>query len=144
MNAQALATRVAEDVAAGRRVSGDRLPAVRELARETGCAAGTAARAHAALRLAGIVAGRDRARHGVAADGAVRARAWLTPSPGIPATVEHVSPGPGRWEITLAAPMALRAHVPLGASPPRPGDRLTARLDPALTAILQPSQGLMI
>ena len=71
---------MAEDVAAGRRVSGDRLPAVRELARETGCAAGTAARAYAALRFAGIVAGRDRARHVVTADGAVRARAWLTPS----------------------------------------------------------------
>ena len=80
MNARELATRVAEDVAAGRRVSGDRLPAVRELARETGCAAGTAARAYATLRLAGIVAGRDRARHVVAADGAARARAWLTPS----------------------------------------------------------------
>ena len=71
---------MAEDVAAGRRVSGDRLPAVRELARETGCAAGTAARAYAALRFAGIVSGRDRARHVVTADGAVRARAWLTPS----------------------------------------------------------------
>jgi molybdate-binding protein len=80
MNARELATRVAEDVAEGRRASGDRLPAVRELAREAGCAPGTAARAYAALRLAGIVAGRDRARHVVAADGAVRARVWLTPS----------------------------------------------------------------
>ena len=70
---------MAEDVAEGRRASGDRLPAVRELAREMGCAAGTAARAYAALRLAGIVAGRDRARRVVAADGAARARAWLTP-----------------------------------------------------------------
>jgi molybdate-binding protein len=80
MIARELATRVAEDVAAGRRSSGDRLPAVRELARETGCAAGTAARAYAALRDAGIVAGRDRARHVVAADGGARARAWLTRS----------------------------------------------------------------
>jgi putative molybdopterin biosynthesis protein len=79
MQARELATRVAEDVAEGRRTSGDRLPAVRELAREMGCAAGTAARAYAALRHAGIVAGRDRARHVVAADGAARARAWLNP-----------------------------------------------------------------
>lgn len=79
MQARELATRVAEDVAEGRRASGDRLPAVRELARAMGCAAGTAARAYAALRLAGIVVGRDRARHVVAADGAARARAWLTP-----------------------------------------------------------------
>ena len=55
---------------------------------------------------------------------------------GLPATVEHVSPGPGRWEITLSAPMPLRAHAPLGTPPPRPGDRLAARLDPALAAVL--------
>jgi molybdate-binding protein len=79
-SARELATRMAEDVAEGRRASGDRLPAVRELAREAGCAAGTAARALATLRLAGVVAGHERARHVVAADGAVRARAWLTPS----------------------------------------------------------------
>ena len=71
---------MAEEVARGRRAAGDRLPAVRELARETGCAAGTAARAYTTLRLAGIVAGRDRARHVVAADGAARARAWLDPA----------------------------------------------------------------
>jgi len=80
MNARELATKVAEDVAEDRRAAHEQLPSVRELARETGCAAGTAARAYAALRLAGVVAGRDRARHVVAADGAVRARAWLTPS----------------------------------------------------------------
>ena len=80
MGARELATKMAEDIAAGRRPPGDRLPGVRELARETGCAAGTAARAYAALRDAGVVAGRDRARHVVAADGAVRARAWLTPA----------------------------------------------------------------
>ena len=79
MNARELATRVAEDVAEGRRTAGDRLPAVREMARDTGCAAGTAARAYAALRDAGILSGRDRARYVVAADGGARARAWLTP-----------------------------------------------------------------
>jgi hypothetical protein len=46
--------------------------------------------------------------------------------------------------IALATPLSLRAHLPLGTPPPRPGDRLTARLDPALAAILQLSQGLMI
>lgn len=80
MDAQELAIRVAKEVADRRRASGDRLPAVRELARETGCAAGTAARAYGALRHAGIILGHDRARHVVAADGAARARAWLTPS----------------------------------------------------------------
>ena len=57
-------------------------------------------------------------------------------APGIPVTVESVSPGPGRWEVTLAGPVALRAHVPLGATPPRLGDRLAARLDPGLTAVV--------
>jgi molybdate-binding protein len=78
MDAHEVATTVAEDVSEGRRASGDRLPAVRELAREAGCAPGTAARAYAMLRGAGIIVGRDRARHAVAAAGAVRARAWLT------------------------------------------------------------------
>lgn len=80
MTARELATKVAQDVAEGRRASGEQLPSVRELAREAGSAAGTAARAYASLRLAGIVAGRDRARHLVADDGPVRARAWLAVS----------------------------------------------------------------
>ena len=80
VSARDLATTLAEDVAEGLRVAGDRLPAVRELARERGCAAGTAARAYATLRSAGIVSARDRARYVVAADGAVRARAWLAPA----------------------------------------------------------------
>jgi molybdate-binding protein len=79
MGARGVATRVAEDVVEGRLAPGDRLPAVRSLAREAGCAPGTAARAYAMLRRAGVVAGRDRARHVVAADGAVRARNWMTP-----------------------------------------------------------------
>ena len=77
MYAREVATRVAKDVAEGRRASGDRLPGVRELAREAGCAPGTAARAYAMLRGAGVIVGRDRARHVVAAAGAVRARAWI-------------------------------------------------------------------
>ena len=91
------------------------------------------------------VAGRPTGLHCPAGTGPAIVAAWaagvqLRPpgAQGIPATVEHVSPGPGRWEITLAAPMLLRAHVPLGASPPRPGERLTVALDPALAAILTP------
>jgi molybdate-binding protein len=79
MDAREVATRVAEDIADGRRAPGDRLPAVRSLAQEAGCAPGTAARAYGLLRSAGIVAGRDRARHLVAADGAMHARNWMTP-----------------------------------------------------------------
>ncbi|MFL5958435.1 MAG: GntR family transcriptional regulator, partial [Solirubrobacterales bacterium] len=79
MGAREVATRVAQDVVEGRCAPRARLPAVRSLARETGCAPGTAARAYAMLRRAGIVAGRDRARQEVAADGAVRARSWMTP-----------------------------------------------------------------
>jgi hypothetical protein len=97
------------------------------------------------------VAGRPTGLQRPAGTGPVIVAAWAAGvrlrapgTPGIPATVEHVSPGPGRWEIALTAPMPLRAHLPLGTSPPQPGDRLVARLDPALAAILQPSQGLMM
>ena len=83
--------------------------------------------------------------------GAVIVAAWaagvrLRPpgEPGLRATVQHVSPGPGRWEITLTAPMPLRAHVPLGTSPPRPGDRLAARLDADSSRRDQPCRIRMI
>ena len=56
--------------------------------------------------------------------------------PAIPATVERVSPGPGRWEIALAAPMPLRAQLPLGASPPPVGERVGVVLDPALATVV--------
>ena len=59
-------------------------------------------------------------------------------APGIPATVHHVSPGPGRWEVALAAPTPLRAHVLLSDPPPRPGERYAVTLDPALAAVLAP------
>jgi len=98
------------------------------------------------------VAGRPTGLHCTAGAGPTIVAVWaagvqLRPpgAPGIPATVEHVSPGPGRWEITLAAPMALRAHVPLGASPPRPGERLAVALDPALAAVLaSPRRGTAV
>jgi ABC-type Fe3+/spermidine/putrescine transport system ATPase subunit len=55
---------------------------------------------------------------------------------GLPATATHVSPGPGRWEVALKAPMPLRAHVPFGTPPPRPGERFAIVLDPALTTVM--------
>ena len=60
MTARDLAEWIAEAVACGARAPGERLPSVRELARR-----------------AGVVTGRDRARHAVAGDGPERARAWL-------------------------------------------------------------------
>jgi molybdate-binding protein len=77
MTGRELAAKLAGEIADGVRAPGERLPSVRELAREARCATGTAARAFAGLRSAGIVSGRDRARHSVAADGPARARAWL-------------------------------------------------------------------
>jgi molybdate-binding protein len=77
MFARELAKKVAEEVVRGAHEPGQRLPSVRALAREAGCATGTAARAYAELRSAGIAGGQDRARHTVAADGPDRARAWL-------------------------------------------------------------------
>ena len=89
------------------------------------------------------VAGRPTGLHCSVGSGPAMVAAWATGvrlqppgAQGIPATVEHVSPGPGRWEITLAAPMPLRAHVPLGGSPPHPGQSLVVALDPALAAVL--------
>jgi ABC-type Fe3+/spermidine/putrescine transport system ATPase subunit len=66
-------------------------------------------------------------------------------APGLAATVTHVSPGQGRWEVALVAAVPLRAHVPLGAQPPAPGDRLTVALDPARAAVLPaPGRGRRI
>ena len=46
------------------------------MAREVHCAAGTAARAYAALRDRGVLAGSPRSRYVVASEGAVRAAGW--------------------------------------------------------------------
>jgi molybdate-binding protein len=74
---QGLLERYAHAVAAGEIPPGARVPSVRALAAEVGCAAGTAARAHAELRRAGVIVGPPRARAVVAADGAARARRLL-------------------------------------------------------------------
>lgn len=76
MEWQQAAARVAREIAAGRRAEGERLPGVRRLAREAGCSAGTAARAYAALRDAGLIRGAPRSSFVVAPDAAARAGSW--------------------------------------------------------------------
>jgi ABC-type sugar transport system ATPase subunit len=53
------------------------------------------------------------------------------------ATVNQVSSGPGRYDLALDAGVALRAHVPLGTPPPRPGTAVSVHLDPARAAIIE-------
>jgi putative molybdopterin biosynthesis protein len=76
MGAASLAARLAREIAAGRWSEGEPLPGVRTLARDVGCAAGTAARAYASLREAGVLSGSPRSRFVVAAGGAARAVRW--------------------------------------------------------------------
>jgi putative molybdopterin biosynthesis protein len=76
MTVEELAGRLAGEIADGRRAPGEPLPSVRSLAREAGCAAGTAARALMALRDAGVIVGRERVRFAVAEDGPARAGRW--------------------------------------------------------------------
>jgi molybdate-binding protein len=71
-----VADRVAREIAAGRRAEGERLPGVRRLAREADCSPATAARAYAALRDAGLIAGAPRSSFVVAPGAAARAPAW--------------------------------------------------------------------
>jgi molybdate-binding protein len=78
--AQEVAARVATDVVAGRLRPGDRVPAVRTLAHDMGCAPGTGARAHMLLRHAGVIAGPPRAPAVVAPDGIARALAMSSRS----------------------------------------------------------------
>ena len=54
------------------------------------------------------------------------------------ATVERVSPGPGRWEVALMAGEPLRAHLPLDRNPPRTGEAVTVRIDPARATVIGP------
>jgi molybdate-binding protein len=76
MTFASLTARLARDIAAGRWSEAEPLPGVRKLAREVGCSPGTAARAYAALRDAGVLSGSPRSRFVVASGGAVRARRW--------------------------------------------------------------------
>jgi molybdate-binding protein len=76
MGFASLAARLAQEIAAGRWSEGESLPGVRKLAREVGCSAGTAARAYAALRDAGVLSGTPRSRFVLASRGAARAAEW--------------------------------------------------------------------
>jgi ABC-type sulfate/molybdate transport systems ATPase subunit len=77
------------------------------------------------------------------APGDVKVAAWAggvrlgAPGRGsLEAIVDHVAPGPGRWEVVLAGDEPLRAHLPLSEPPPAPGDRRAVSLDPALATLL--------
>src|ERR671915_1077735 len=111
-----VADRVAREIAAGRRAEGERLPGVRRLARQAGCSPGTAARAYAALREAGLIAGAPRSSFVVAPGAAARA-AWWAP---------HALPAPGGAGSYGAGPGAVL---------------LAGSDDPALDLLLRASGG---
>jgi ABC-type sulfate/molybdate transport systems ATPase subunit len=52
------------------------------------------------------------------------------------ATVERVSPGPGRWEVVLVAGETLRAHLPLDSAPPRTNEVVSVTIDPAHATVI--------
>ena len=52
------------------------------------------------------------------------------------AKVEHVSPGPGRWEVTLACAESLRTQLPLDQPPPKPGEPVSVAIDPAHATVI--------
>jgi ABC-type sulfate/molybdate transport systems ATPase subunit len=54
------------------------------------------------------------------------------------ATVERVSTGPGRHELTLDAGIALHAHLPLTVPPPHLATEVSVELDPELAVLLGP------
>lgn len=56
----------------------------------------------------------------------------------LPATVAHVTPGPGRHHVTLDAGIPLRAQLPLTQLPPQPGTEVAIELDQALAVVLDP------
>jgi ABC-type sulfate/molybdate transport systems ATPase subunit len=62
----------------------------------------------------------------------------ISPQGGAPlaATVEKVAPGPGRWEVTLMAGERLHAQSALDTDPPRPGEAVTIRIDPARATLI--------
>nr|WP_246360921.1 substrate-binding domain-containing protein [Haloechinothrix aidingensis] len=75
---QELANAVASDVLTGRLRPGEPAPTVRALAYRAGCSPGTAAKAHARLRDAGVIGGPQRSTAVVTATGIECARAMLS------------------------------------------------------------------
>jgi ABC-type sulfate/molybdate transport systems ATPase subunit len=53
------------------------------------------------------------------------------------ATVQRVSPGPGRWEVVLAAGETLRAHLPLDDVPPEADELVSVTIDPAHATVIR-------
>ena len=65
------------EIAEGRFLKGTSMPAVRTLAAEAGCSAGTVVRAYGRLESLGLVVRRDRSRARVVVGARVRARMLL-------------------------------------------------------------------
>jgi ABC-type sulfate/molybdate transport systems ATPase subunit len=75
--------------------------------------------------------------------GAATLAAWgtairLNPEDGTPlrAIVKRVSPGPGRWEVTLDAGETLTAHLALDQSVPRVGVEVGVRIDASHAVVI--------
>jgi len=138
MEWQEVAARVAREIVAGRRAEGERLPGVRRLAREAGCSAGTAARAYAALRDAGLIGGAPRSSFVVAPRAASRAASW-DPSAGAPRMAGSDDPA---LDLLLRA-SAGSASVAPGARGSLPGLEQLARgtADAAAVHLLDVASG---
>ena len=54
----------------------------------------------------------------------------------LPATVERVAPGAGRWEITLAAGERLLANLPLADAPPAVDEEVAVSFEPAQVSLI--------
>jgi ABC-type sulfate/molybdate transport systems ATPase subunit len=52
------------------------------------------------------------------------------------ATAEHVSAGPGHWDVVLGGEQTIRAHLPLAEPPPRRGSRCAVHLDGDLATLV--------
>jgi ABC-type sulfate/molybdate transport systems ATPase subunit len=65
----------------------------------------------------------------------------ISPQGGAPlrAMVERVVQGPGHWHVTLAAIQPLHAYLPLGQTPPRVGESVDVRVDPAHASVIRQS-----
>jgi ABC-type sulfate/molybdate transport systems ATPase subunit len=90
-----------------------------------------------------LIGGSPSGVHPTAPPGPATLAAWATairlspPGTGpLSATVKQVSPGPGRWNVTLAGNETLRAHLPLDNKPPQVGEPATVQLDLTHAAVI--------
>jgi ABC-type sulfate/molybdate transport systems ATPase subunit len=90
-----------------------------------------------------LVAGRPCGLRSERPPGDVTVAAWgsalrlSVPGAGaLEATVAHVAPGEGRWDVVLAGEPALRGHLPLSEPPPEPGEVRAVRIDAALATLI--------